>query len=157
MRRSWVIKLILNLLWRGIWPHHLKLFYLFCMKWVKWSGLRLRRYDYSSLAHVTCNLVPFPPLSFSLVGFSSQEFKKILDFKRGRTGQSVEDLEPWDEAYFTRIMKSHAHNLDYSVNLHFHYLIIILAQLHIVHIFHLASERMFGWTYETFETLITSL
>ncbi|XP_057798375.1 mitochondrial intermediate peptidase, mitochondrial isoform X2 [Salvia miltiorrhiza] len=46
---------------------------------------------------------------------AEEEFKKILDFKRGRIGQSVEDLGPWDEAYFTRIMKSHAHNLDYSV------------------------------------------
>ncbi|KAL1531507.1 Mitochondrial intermediate peptidase [Salvia divinorum] len=45
---------------------------------------------------------------------AEEEFKKILDFKRGRICQSVEDLEPWDEAYFTRMMKSHAHNLDYS-------------------------------------------
>lgn len=48
--------------------------------------------------------------------FLVQEFKKISGFKRERTGQSVEYLEPWDEPYFTRMMKSSSHNLDYSVN-----------------------------------------
>ncbi|KAK6132170.1 hypothetical protein DH2020_034095 [Rehmannia glutinosa] len=46
---------------------------------------------------------------------AEEEFKKILDFKRAETGQSVKDLEPWDEPYFTRMMKSSAHNLDFSV------------------------------------------
>ncbi|GFP88278.1 probable mitochondrial intermediate peptidase mitochondrial [Phtheirospermum japonicum] len=46
---------------------------------------------------------------------AEEEFKKILDFKRARGGQSVTDLEPWDEPYFTRLMKASAHNLDYSV------------------------------------------
>ncbi|KAL3645220.1 Mitochondrial intermediate peptidase [Castilleja foliolosa] len=46
---------------------------------------------------------------------AEEEFKKILDFKRARSGQSVTDLEPWDEAYFTRLMKASSHNLDYSV------------------------------------------
>ncbi|KAL8539610.1 hypothetical protein ACS0TY_001278 [Phlomoides rotata] len=46
---------------------------------------------------------------------AEEEFKKILDFKRANSNQSVEDLDPWDEAYFTRMMKSSTHNLDYSV------------------------------------------
>ncbi|KAI3458275.1 hypothetical protein Pfo_014938 [Paulownia fortunei] len=46
---------------------------------------------------------------------AEEEFKKILDFKWEKSGQSVEDLEPWDEPYLTRMMKSSAHNLDYSV------------------------------------------
>ncbi|KAK6132192.1 hypothetical protein DH2020_034075 [Rehmannia glutinosa] len=46
---------------------------------------------------------------------AEEEFKKILDFKRAETGQSVKGLEPWDEPYFTRMMKSSAHNLDFSV------------------------------------------
>ncbi|KAL0371585.1 UNVERIFIED_CONTAM: Mitochondrial intermediate peptidase, mitochondrial [Sesamum calycinum] len=46
---------------------------------------------------------------------AEEEFKKILDFKMGESGQLVEDLEPWDEPYFTRMMKSAAQNLDYSV------------------------------------------
>ncbi|KAL2227187.1 probable mitochondrial intermediate peptidase, mitochondrial isoform X1 [Sesamum indicum] len=46
---------------------------------------------------------------------AEEEFKKILDFKMGESGQLVEDLEPWDEPYFTRMMKSSAQNLDYSV------------------------------------------
>ncbi|KAL0282898.1 UNVERIFIED_CONTAM: Mitochondrial intermediate peptidase, mitochondrial [Sesamum angustifolium] len=45
---------------------------------------------------------------------AEEEFKKILDFKMGESGQLVEDLEPWDEPYFTRMMKSAAQNLDYS-------------------------------------------
>ncbi|KAL3834596.1 hypothetical protein ACJIZ3_009332 [Penstemon smallii] len=50
---------------------------------------------------------------------AEEEFKKILEFKRANSGRLVEDLEPWDEPYFTRMMKSSAHSLDYSVNLLF--------------------------------------
>ncbi|PIN06711.1 Metalloendopeptidase family - mitochondrial intermediate peptidase [Handroanthus impetiginosus] len=46
---------------------------------------------------------------------AEEEFRKILDFKRGRSGDLVQDLEAWDEAYFTRMMKSSVYNLDYSV------------------------------------------
>ncbi|KAL2541959.1 putative mitochondrial intermediate peptidase [Abeliophyllum distichum] len=46
---------------------------------------------------------------------AEEEFKKILDFKRERSGQLHEGLEPWDEAYFTRLLKSSSHNLNYSV------------------------------------------
>ncbi|KAK4489446.1 hypothetical protein RD792_005255 [Penstemon davidsonii] len=46
---------------------------------------------------------------------AEEEFKKILEFKRANSGLLVEDLEPWDEPYFTRMMKSSAHSLDYSV------------------------------------------
>ncbi|RVW90649.1 Mitochondrial intermediate peptidase, mitochondrial [Vitis vinifera] len=46
---------------------------------------------------------------------ADEEFKAIRDFKKARTGQICEDLEPWDEAYFTGMMKSSAYNLDSSV------------------------------------------
>lgn len=46
---------------------------------------------------------------------ADEEFKAIRDFKKVRTGQICEDLEPWDEAYFTGMMKSSAYNLDSSV------------------------------------------
>ncbi|KAJ9553243.1 hypothetical protein OSB04_017288 [Centaurea solstitialis] len=44
-----------------------------------------------------------------------EEFKSIRDFKRQKTGQKYMELEPWDEAYFTSLMKSSAYNLDFSV------------------------------------------
>ncbi|KAA8539812.1 hypothetical protein F0562_026504 [Nyssa sinensis] len=46
---------------------------------------------------------------------ADEEFKTIRDFKREKSGQIHEDLEPWDEAYFTGLMKSSAYNLDSSV------------------------------------------
>ncbi|GAB2265363.1 Mitochondrial intermediate peptidase [Dionaea muscipula] len=46
---------------------------------------------------------------------ADEEFEKIWNFKRKHTGQIVEDLEPWDESYFTRIMKSCTYSLESSV------------------------------------------
>ncbi|XP_008234377.1 PREDICTED: probable mitochondrial intermediate peptidase, mitochondrial isoform X1 [Prunus mume] len=46
---------------------------------------------------------------------ADEEFKKIRDFKREKCGQQYGDLEPWDEAYYTAMMKSSAHDLDSSV------------------------------------------
>ncbi|XP_051138147.1 mitochondrial intermediate peptidase, mitochondrial [Andrographis paniculata] len=46
---------------------------------------------------------------------ADEEFKKLLDFKRSTNGHFVEDLDPWDEPYFARLMKASAHNLDYSI------------------------------------------
>ncbi|KAH6755680.1 Zincin-like metalloproteases family protein [Perilla frutescens var. hirtella] len=69
---------------------------------------------------------------------AEEEFKKILDFKRGRTGQSVEDLKPWDEAYFTRMMKSSAHNLDYSVVASYFSLALCIEGLKVL------AESLFG-------------
>ncbi|XP_057476622.1 mitochondrial intermediate peptidase, mitochondrial isoform X2 [Actinidia eriantha] len=43
---------------------------------------------------------------------ADKEFKKIWDFKREKSGQINGDLEPWDEAYFTGLMKSSAYSLD---------------------------------------------
>ncbi|GFZ15219.1 zincin-like metalloproteases family protein [Actinidia rufa] len=43
---------------------------------------------------------------------ADKEFKKIWDFKREKSGQINSDLEPWDEAYFTGLMKSSAYSLD---------------------------------------------
>ncbi|KAL0299402.1 UNVERIFIED_CONTAM: Mitochondrial intermediate peptidase, mitochondrial [Sesamum radiatum] len=62
---------------------------------------------------------------------AEEEFKKILDFKMGESGQLVEDLEPWDEPYFTRMMKSAAQNLDYSVNMLFHKLRFLVRVVHL--------------------------
>lgn len=41
-----------------------------------------------------------------------QEFKKIKDFKRGVCGEQYEDLEPWDEEYYTALMKNSAYDMD---------------------------------------------
>ncbi|KAK3009814.1 hypothetical protein RJ639_013939 [Escallonia herrerae] len=46
---------------------------------------------------------------------ADEEFKAISDFKREKCGHEYGDLEPWDEAYFTGLMKSSAFNLDLSV------------------------------------------
>ncbi|KAK7854884.1 mitochondrial intermediate peptidase, partial [Quercus suber] len=45
----------------------------------------------------------------------AQEFRKIRDFKREKRGRESGDLEPWDEAYYTALMKSSTYNLDSSV------------------------------------------
>ena len=55
------------------------------------------------------------PYSTDLL-FSLQEFKTIRNFKRDVCGQRCVDLEPWDEAYYTAMMKSSAYNLDSSVS-----------------------------------------
>jgi Zn-dependent oligopeptidase len=49
--------------------------------------------------------------------FLLQEFRKIRDFKREKCGSKCGDLEPWDEAYYTSLMKSSTYNLDSSVSL----------------------------------------
>ncbi|KAK4837791.1 hypothetical protein QYF36_008484 [Acer negundo] len=46
---------------------------------------------------------------------ADEEFKAIQDFKREKSGQRGVDLEPWDEAYYTAMMRSSAYNLDSSV------------------------------------------
>ncbi|KAF6135037.1 hypothetical protein GIB67_014086 [Kingdonia uniflora] len=44
-----------------------------------------------------------------------EDFKKIRNLKSQRCDQRYEDLEPWDETYFTGMMKSSAYNLDSTV------------------------------------------
>ncbi|KAM1231890.1 hypothetical protein ACFX13_042515 [Malus domestica] len=46
---------------------------------------------------------------------ADEEFKKIREFKREKCGQQSGNLEPWDEAYYTAMMKSSAYDLDSSV------------------------------------------
>ncbi|KAF3335174.1 putative mitochondrial intermediate peptidase [Carex littledalei] len=46
---------------------------------------------------------------------ADEEFERIRDFKRKMVGEKSVDLEPWDESYFTGIMKSSTFNLDSSV------------------------------------------
>ncbi|GAV64865.1 Peptidase_M3 domain-containing protein [Cephalotus follicularis] len=46
---------------------------------------------------------------------ADEEFKNIREFKRENGGQTGVDLEPWDEAYYTAMMKSSACNLDSSI------------------------------------------
>ncbi|KAL8217979.1 hypothetical protein R6Q57_021352 [Mikania cordata] len=43
-----------------------------------------------------------------------EEFETMRDFKRRKNSQDLE-LEPWDEAYLARSMKSSAYNMDFSV------------------------------------------
>lgn len=43
---------------------------------------------------------------------ADKEFKRIWDFKREKNGQINGDLDPWDETYFTGLMKSSAYSLD---------------------------------------------
>ncbi|KAF8008679.1 hypothetical protein BT93_K2367 [Corymbia citriodora subsp. variegata] len=45
---------------------------------------------------------------------ADKEFDAIRNFKRQNSGQCV-DLEPWDEAYYTAMMKSSMYDLDSSV------------------------------------------
>ncbi|KAI3918677.1 hypothetical protein MKX01_041997 [Papaver californicum] len=45
---------------------------------------------------------------------ADKEFNKIRDFKRERSDYKYRVLEPWDETYFTGMMKSSAYNLDSS-------------------------------------------
>lgn len=46
---------------------------------------------------------------------ADEEYRKIRDFKREKCGSKCGDLEPWDEAYYTSLMKSSTYNLDSSV------------------------------------------
>ncbi|KAL3524177.1 hypothetical protein ACH5RR_017011 [Cinchona calisaya] len=46
---------------------------------------------------------------------ADEEFKAIWNFKREKSGQLCVDLEPWDETYYTALMKSSAYDLDSSV------------------------------------------
>nr|XP_033515993.1 mitochondrial intermediate peptidase, mitochondrial isoform X2 [Nicotiana tomentosiformis] len=46
---------------------------------------------------------------------ADQEFEAIRDFKREKTGEPSGELEPWDEAYFTWLMKSATYKLDSSI------------------------------------------
>ncbi|KAF6159206.1 hypothetical protein GIB67_022885 [Kingdonia uniflora] len=48
-----------------------------------------------------------------------KDFKKIRNFRSQRCYQRYEDLEPWDETYFTGMMKSSAYNLDSTDYQHF--------------------------------------
>ncbi|CAA7393041.1 unnamed protein product [Spirodela intermedia] len=46
---------------------------------------------------------------------ADEQFKTIRNFKRQKTGEAFGDLEPWDESYYTGILKSSVHDLDHSV------------------------------------------
>nr|KJB39354.1 hypothetical protein B456_007G008100 [Gossypium raimondii] len=46
---------------------------------------------------------------------ADEEFNTIRNLKRDLCGQRCVDLEPWDEAYYTTMMKSSAYNLDSAV------------------------------------------
>ncbi|XP_020095925.1 probable mitochondrial intermediate peptidase, mitochondrial isoform X1 [Ananas comosus] len=46
---------------------------------------------------------------------ADEEFARIRDFKRRVCNEKSLDLEPWDEAYFTGMMKSSTYDLDSSV------------------------------------------
>lgn len=46
---------------------------------------------------------------------ADQEFIAIRDFKREKSGDKSAELEPWDETYYTSMMKSSVNDLDTSV------------------------------------------
>lgn len=46
-----------------------------------------------------------------------QEFNTIWNFKKEKCGQGCGDLEPWDETYYTALMKSSTYNLNSSVRI----------------------------------------
>ncbi|XP_020540649.1 mitochondrial intermediate peptidase, mitochondrial isoform X2 [Jatropha curcas] len=46
---------------------------------------------------------------------ADKEFETIRNFKREKCGQRCVNLEPWDEAYYTGMMKSSVQNLDSSI------------------------------------------
>ncbi|KAK3040092.1 hypothetical protein RJ639_027818 [Escallonia herrerae] len=86
-------------------------------------GITIIEYDsYADYAlHSSMASSPKVVLSFLLEmskmvrPMADEEFKAISDFKREKSGHVCGDLEPWDEAYFTGLMKSSAFNLDVSV------------------------------------------
>ncbi|XP_078440153.1 zincin-like metalloproteases family protein isoform X2 [Wolffia australiana] len=46
---------------------------------------------------------------------ADEEFMAIRNLKRHETGETSGVLEPWDETYYTGILKSRTHDLDHSV------------------------------------------
>ncbi|GAB4825974.1 Mitochondrial intermediate peptidase [Ancistrocladus abbreviatus] len=50
---------------------------------------------------------------------ADEEFEAIRNFKKELTGQLFEDLEPWDEMYYTAMMKSQTYSLESSVASYF--------------------------------------
>nr|XP_027110470.1 mitochondrial intermediate peptidase, mitochondrial-like isoform X3 [Coffea arabica] len=72
---------------------------------------------------------------------ADEEFKTIWNFKREKSGQLYGDLEPWDETYFTAIMKSAVYDLDSSVVASFFPLSQCLEGLKVL------AESLFGVTF----------
>ncbi|XP_038896956.1 mitochondrial intermediate peptidase, mitochondrial isoform X1 [Benincasa hispida] len=72
---------------------------------------------------VTPNLASSPSVVMSFLqelsevvrSRADEEFNQIREFKSKKCVNKFEDLEPWDEAYYTSMMKSTAYNLDLSV------------------------------------------
>ncbi|KGN57283.1 mitochondrial intermediate peptidase, mitochondrial isoform X3 [Cucumis sativus] len=72
---------------------------------------------------VTPNLASSPAVVMSFLqelskvvrSRADEEFNQIREFKLKKCINKFEDLEPWDEAYYTSMMKSTAYNLDSSV------------------------------------------
>ncbi|XP_010672007.2 mitochondrial intermediate peptidase, mitochondrial isoform X2 [Beta vulgaris subsp. vulgaris] len=46
---------------------------------------------------------------------ADEEYERLRDYKRAKTSQMFEDLEPWDETYFSAMMKASNFDLDSSV------------------------------------------
>ncbi|GAA0149472.1 metalloprotease [Lithospermum erythrorhizon] len=72
---------------------------------------------------------------------ASKEFKTICEFKREKMGQLSGNLEPWDEAYYTGMMRSSTHNLDYLVTASYFPLQRCIEGLKIM------TESLFGVTF----------
>ncbi|XP_010536529.1 PREDICTED: probable mitochondrial intermediate peptidase, mitochondrial isoform X2 [Tarenaya hassleriana] len=74
---------------------------------------------------------------------ADEEFRAIRDFKRQKCGQAVAELEPWDETYYTAIMKSSAYDLDSNVVASYFPLPLCIEGLKIL------VESLFGATFYT--------
>ncbi|XP_068634828.1 mitochondrial intermediate peptidase, mitochondrial [Aristolochia californica] len=74
---------------------------------------------------------------------ADEEFKAIRDFKRKICNEKSVDLEPWDEAYFTEMMKSSSFNLDSSVVASYFPLTQCIEGLKVL------VESLFGATFRT--------
>lgn len=74
---------------------------------------------------------------------ADEEFKAIWSFKKEKHGQGCGDLEPWDEAYLTRLMKSSVSELDFSVVSSYFPLSQCIEGLKVI------AESLFGMTFRS--------
>ncbi|KAK9665643.1 hypothetical protein RND81_14G125800 [Saponaria officinalis] len=74
---------------------------------------------------------------------ADEEFKRLRDFKREKTGQKFDDLEPWDETYFSAMIKASNYNLDSSVISSYFPLVRCIEGLKLL------AESLFGATFHS--------
>ncbi|XP_072985916.1 mitochondrial intermediate peptidase, mitochondrial [Typha latifolia] len=82
------------------------------MQCKSYSDFAIRPNMAASVDVVTSFLID---LSKTIKDKANEEFRTIKNFKRQMCNEKTADLEPWDEAYFTGMMKSSAYDLDSSI------------------------------------------